>query len=311
MFERFTERSRQVLVLAREEARLLGHHFIGTEHLLLGLIRADGSIAAQVLAELGVELAVVRERVAETIGPPGGPATGSTPFTPFTPRAKKVLEPALRELQQSGGEHIGTEYILLGLIREGEGVGAQILLSLDIGLADVRQRTMQRIDDRTLRRIRLRRAEPEDERQLAALDRATWSPDNSPAPLWDDSVDFYSSDPVENVIVADSDEVPIGYVKLRPTTGPGSNDGLSISGIAVRPDHQRQGLGGRLLEEAIDEARRRGARRLTLHVLGTNTAAIRLYESHGFAVDTVQCRAFQLDERLVDDVVMTRIVDRG
>jgi ribosomal protein S18 acetylase RimI-like enzyme len=146
---------------------------------------------------------------------------------------------------------------------------------------------------------------------LAALDRATWSTDNSPVPLWGDSVDFYSSDPMEDVIVADSDDVPVGYVKLRPPTVPRSDDGLSISGIAVRPDHQRQGLGGRLLEEAIDEARGRGTRRLILHVLGTNAAAIRLYESHGFAVDTVHRRAFWLDQPPVDDVVMTRTVDRG
>jgi hypothetical protein len=144
VFERLTDESRQVLVAALEEARLLDHRFIGTEHILLGLIRADGSIAAQVLAELGAELPAVRERVAETIGPPGGPATGSPPFTP---RAKRVLELALRELIQSGGEHIGPEYILLGLIREGEGVGAQILTSLGIGFTDVRRQIMERLDE--------------------------------------------------------------------------------------------------------------------------------------------------------------------
>jgi hypothetical protein len=142
MFERFTDQSRQVLVLAQEEARLLDHNFIGTEHILLGLIRADGSIASQVLAEVGVELPTVRERVRETIGLAGGATTGSPPFTP---RAKKVLELALREVQQLGGEHIGTEHILLGLIREGEGVGAQVLVSLGIDPPKVRQRVIQRL----------------------------------------------------------------------------------------------------------------------------------------------------------------------
>jgi ribosomal protein S18 acetylase RimI-like enzyme len=163
----------------------------------------------------------------------------------------------------------------------------------------------------TLCVIRLRPAELEDERELAALDRATWSTDNSPVPLWGESVDFYSSDPAENVIVAEEEGVLIGYVKMRRATGPGSKDELGISGLAVSPEHQRRGHGTRLLKEAIDESQRRGAKRLILHVLGTNTAAIRLYQAQGFTVESVHARAFQLDERKVDDVVMTRQVALG
>ena len=136
MFERFTDSARQVLVLAQEEARLLGHSFIGTEHVLLGLLRQDGT-AAEVLTELGTSLATVRERVKETIGLTGAPS-GSPPFTP---RAKKVLELSLREALQLGHHNIGTELILLGLIREGEGVACQVLVSQGIDLDVVRQRS--------------------------------------------------------------------------------------------------------------------------------------------------------------------------
>ena len=136
MFERFTDRARRVLVLAQEEARLLNHNFIGTEHLLLGLIHEGDSVAAKALRSLGVNLEAVREKVEETIGPAGAATTGSPPFTP---RAKKVLELSLREALQLGHNYIGTEHILLGVVREGEGVGAQVLIGLGADLGRVRQ----------------------------------------------------------------------------------------------------------------------------------------------------------------------------
>ena len=142
VFERFTDPARQVLVVAQEEARLLDHHFIGSEHILLGLIRDDGGAAGDVLAETGVSLSVVRERVKETLAAPGGPGQGSPPFTP---RAKKVLELALRDALQLGADYIGTEHLLLGLLREGEGVGAQILSSLGVTLSEVRQRVIGKL----------------------------------------------------------------------------------------------------------------------------------------------------------------------
>src|SRR5580658_10249457 len=135
VFERFTDRARRVLVLAQEEARLLNHSFIGTEHLLLGLIHEGDGLAAKTLESLGISLEAVRAKVADTIGPAGVAPTGSPPFTP---RAKKVLELALREALQLGHNYIGTEHILLGLVREGEGVAAQVLQSLDISLEAVR-----------------------------------------------------------------------------------------------------------------------------------------------------------------------------
>src|SRR6267154_5104634 len=140
MFERFSQRARQVVVLAQEEARLLNHNFIGTEHILLGLIHEGEGVAAKALESLGISLEAVREKVEETIGPAGSSPTGSPPFTP---RAKKVLELSLREALQLGHNYIGTEHILLGLIREGEGVAAQVLQKLGADLNRVRQTVIQ------------------------------------------------------------------------------------------------------------------------------------------------------------------------
>jgi ATP-dependent Clp protease ATP-binding subunit ClpC len=129
-----------VLVLAQEEARLLNHSFIGTEHILLGLIHEGEGLAAKALESLGISLEAVREKVEETIGPAGSAPTGSPPFTP---RAKKVLELSLREALQLGHNYIGTEHMLLGLVREGEGVAAQVLQSLGADLPRVRQQVIQ------------------------------------------------------------------------------------------------------------------------------------------------------------------------
>ncbi|HEX3425857.1 MAG TPA: Clp protease N-terminal domain-containing protein, partial [Acidimicrobiales bacterium] len=140
MFERFTDRARRVLVLAQEEARLLNHNFIGTEHILLGLIHEGEGVAAKALESLGISLEAVREKVEETIGPAGSSTAGSPPFTP---RAKKVLELSLREALQLGHNYIGTEHMLLGLVREGEGVAAQVLVNLGADLSRVRQQVIQ------------------------------------------------------------------------------------------------------------------------------------------------------------------------
>jgi hypothetical protein len=139
MFERFTDRARRVLVLAQEEARLLDHNFIGTEHILLGLIHEGDGVAAKALEGLGISLEAVRQRVGETIAP-AETATNASP--PFTPRAKKVLELSLREALQLGHNFIGTEHLLLGLVREGEGVAASVLVSLGADLSRVRQQVI-------------------------------------------------------------------------------------------------------------------------------------------------------------------------
>ena len=140
MFERFTDRARRVVVLAQEEARLLNHNYIGTEHILLGLIHEGEGVAAKALESLGISLEAVREQVEEIIGQGGSSPSG---HIPFTPRAKKVLELSLREALQLGHNYIGTEHILLGLIREGEGVAAQVLTKLGADLSRVRQQVIQ------------------------------------------------------------------------------------------------------------------------------------------------------------------------
>lgn len=140
MFERFTDRARRVVVLAQEEARLLNHNYIGTEHILLGLIHEGEGVAAKGLESLGISLEAVRNQVEEIIGQGGTSPSG---HIPFTPRAKKVLELSLREALQLGHNYIGTEHILLGLIREGEGVAAQVLVKLGADLSRVRQQVIQ------------------------------------------------------------------------------------------------------------------------------------------------------------------------
>ena len=161
MFERFTEQARRVVVLAQDEARMLDHNYIGTEHILLGLIHEGHGLAARALESLGISLAVVRQQVEEIIGrgqqqPPSG-------HIPFTPRAKKVLELSLREALQLGHTYIGTEHILLGLIREGDGVAAQVLVGVGVDLNRARQQVIQLVAGR---------AEPQEEVAIAGDLRA-------------------------------------------------------------------------------------------------------------------------------------------
>jgi ATP-dependent Clp protease ATP-binding subunit ClpC len=140
MFEKFTDRARRVVVLAQEEARMLNHNYIGTEHILLGLVHEDDGVAAKAFRNLDISGEAVRQQVEEIIGrgeiSPGG-------HIPFTPRAKKVLELSLRESIHLGHNYIGTEHILLGLLREGEGVAAQVLVRLGADLNQVRREVIR------------------------------------------------------------------------------------------------------------------------------------------------------------------------
>ena len=140
MFERFTDRARRVVVLAQDEARLLGHNYIGTEHVLLGLIREGDGVAAKALTTLDISLEATRQQIEGIIGRGQEAPKG---HIPFTPRAKKVLELSLREATQIGHDYIGTEHILLGLIREGDGVAAQVLVASGADLNRVRQQVIQ------------------------------------------------------------------------------------------------------------------------------------------------------------------------
>ena len=140
MFERFTDRARRALTWAQEEARLLNHSFIGTEHLLLGLIHEREGVGVRALQSLGVSLEAVRGKVEETVGMSGTPPSGSPPFTP---RAKKVLEPRSAKRCRWVDSYIGTEHLLLGLVREGEGVAATVLVTLGADLHRVRQEVLK------------------------------------------------------------------------------------------------------------------------------------------------------------------------
>jgi ATP-dependent Clp protease ATP-binding subunit ClpC len=143
VFERFTDRARRVVVLAQEEARMLNHDYIGTEHILLGLVREGEGVAAMALESLDISLADIRGQVEQIIGQGEAAPVG---HIPFTPRAKKVLELALREALQLGHDYIGTEHILLGLVREGEGVAAQVLVALGADLERVRQAVLELLE---------------------------------------------------------------------------------------------------------------------------------------------------------------------
>jgi Clp amino terminal domain, pathogenicity island component len=186
MLERFTDRARRVVVLAQEEARRLDHNYIGTEHILLGIIHEGEGVAAEALESLGISLDAVRQQVEEIIGRGQQAPSG---HIPFTPRAKRVLELSLREALQLGHRYIGTEHILLGLIREGDGVAAQVLVRLGADLNLVRHQVIQLLAGRAAEepgpgvKVRLEMVEQQltaIERQLTAIEqRVGIGPDTS------------------------------------------------------------------------------------------------------------------------------------
>jgi ATP-dependent Clp protease ATP-binding subunit ClpC len=137
VFERFTDRARKSVVLAQEEARMLRHSWIGTEHLLLGLLHEGGGVGARALEQMGLSLEEVRREVTAVVGPGPG-VEGPVAHIPFTPRAKKVMELSLREAIGMGHNYIGTEHLLLALMREGEGIAAQVLQKRGLDLGRVR-----------------------------------------------------------------------------------------------------------------------------------------------------------------------------
>jgi hypothetical protein len=178
VFERFADGSRSVLVLAQEEARTLAHGFVGTEHVLLGLLRVDRGIAARVLRENGVTLDAARSDVAAIVGstsrggPPQPPSPPSPLSPPFTPRAKKVLELAVREALQSGDDHVEPEHLLLGLIGEGGGVACQVLVRLGVSPQELRPRVVELVSQDARRGRRPDRSPQKDEMPPRA---APWS----------------------------------------------------------------------------------------------------------------------------------------
>ncbi len=228
MFERFTDRARRVVVLAQEEARLLNHNYIGTEHILLGLIHEGEGVAAQALESLKISLESVREEVESVIGQGGSAPSG---HIPFTPRAKKILELSLREALKLKHNYIGTEHILLGLLREGEGVAAQVLVKLGAGLPRVREQVIQLL-------------EASDEATASA-----WITEPEGTVVVSDRVNVFSRGPLE-ATVGYSRAVRVGrHVAVAGTTTLGP-DGVEHPGDCYR----QAKVVLKYIEDALDRA---------------------------------------------------------
>ena len=228
MFERFTDGARLVVVLSQEEARLLNHNYIGTEHILLGLIREGEGTAAKALESLKISLESVRGQVEEVIGPGDKAPQG---HIPFTPRAKKILELSLREALKLKHNYIGTEHILLGLLREGEGVAAQVLVKLGAGLPRVREQVIQLL-------------EASDEATASA-----WITEPEGTVVVSDRVNVFSRGPLE-ATVGYSRAVRVGrHVAVAGTTTLGP-DGVDHPGDC----HAQAKLVLQYIEDALDRA---------------------------------------------------------
>lgn len=172
MFERFTDRARRVAILSQEEARLLNHHQIGTEHHLLGLIHEGEGIAALALAEHGITLEAARTEVEKLSAPMTEPFNG---HMPYTPRSKKILELSLREALQLGHNYIGTEHILLGLIREGQGKGCQVIVTMGVQLHELRETIIRILSGYAGKESRQRLSGPSSRRGTARAEDADWN----------------------------------------------------------------------------------------------------------------------------------------
>jgi ribosomal protein S18 acetylase RimI-like enzyme len=295
VFERFTEAARRVVVLAQEEARLLDHDYIGTEHLLLGLIAEGDGVGARALEALEISLPSVRTQVEEIIGRGKTTPVG---HIPFTPRAKKVLELSLLEARELGDQHIGTEHLLLGLVREGEGVAAQVLRELGVSLGDVRSAVsatrlgQEAGPDRT---AVLRPMLPDE--FVAYLE---WAIDDYAAELERNgkvtgvaakaasraSFDSLLPDGLATVghflLVAmdPDDDERVGVLWFGPST---DDPAMAwIYDITVDGDKRERGWGRAIMRAFEGEARAHGFARAGLNVYGDNHIARRLYESLGY-----------------------------
>jgi len=295
VFERFTHPARKVVVLAQEEARVLNHDYIGTEHLLLGLIAENEGIGAQALEALDIAFPSIRLQVEEIVGRGQTPVTG---HIPFTPRAKKVLELSLLEARELGDQHIGTEHLLLGLVREGEGVASQVLKRLGVTFDEVRSaviaaRSGRKVDQHPA--AVLRPMLPDE-----FVTYLEWAIDDYAAELERNGKAVGESAKVASRASFDS-ALPHGlatqeHVLLVATDpddgervgvlwfGPSTDDPAMAWIYDISVDEEKRGRGwGRAIMRAFEgEARARGFARAGLNVYADNHIARRLYESLGF-----------------------------
>jgi ribosomal protein S18 acetylase RimI-like enzyme len=298
VFERFTDRARRVVVLAQEEARLLNHNYIGTEHLLLGILHEGEGIAARALRALHIGLDDVRRDVREIIGLGQAAPIG---HIPFTPRSKKVLELSLKEAMQLGDRHIGTEHLLLGLVREGDGVGAQVLLRLGADLNRVRDTVMTVLTTGSVHdtlpevAMRLMREDEYDAwLSKATEDYARENAENKEISfeealpkaraemaglLWDGL-----ATPNHTIEIAEDPTTGerLGYLWHARETRESGREVLWLYDIYVEEAHRGRGVGRRLMQVLEDRAREMGLSRIELNVSGHNAGARSLYESLGY-----------------------------
>ena len=294
MFERFTDRARRVVVLAQGEARLLDHNYIGTEHLLLGLIAEGEGVGARALQALDVSLPSIRAQIEEIIGRGQTQPAG---HIPFTPRAKKVLELSLREALQLGHNYIGTEHLLLGLVREGEGVAAQVLGNLGVELDDVRTVVMTTLSVPQIpqRAVDLRMMLPDEfvtylewaiDDYAAELERNGKAVGEAAKVTSSASFDSVLPDGLTTqghvlLVAADPDDGRrVGVLWFGPST---DDPAMAwVYDITVDEERRRQGWGRAIMRAFEGEARARGFARAGLNVYGDNHVARRLYESLGY-----------------------------
>jgi ribosomal protein S18 acetylase RimI-like enzyme len=299
MFERFTDRARRVVVLAQEEARLLNHNYIGTEHILLGLVHEGEGVAARALEALHIELDVVRRDVREVIGQGQGAPTG---HIPFTPRAKKVLELSLREALQLGHKYIGTEHILLGLIREGEGVAAEVLRRLGADRERVRTTIMALLSTGSvphgpLPDVEMRSMRDDEYDAWLAWETEGYARDiaENKGISFEDALPKSRADmqgllpdglatPNHAIEIAEDPESGdrLGHLWYARVTREGGREVLWLYDIHVEEGQRGRGVGRKLMEILEERAREMGLGRIELNVFGGNAPARRLYESFGY-----------------------------
>jgi ribosomal protein S18 acetylase RimI-like enzyme len=296
VFERFTDRARRVVVLAQEEARLLDHDSIGTEHLLLGLIDEGEGIGAQALVELGVSADALRARIEEQIGRGSGMPAGTIPFTTS---AKKVLELSLRASRALGHDYIGTEHILIGLVDEYEGVAAGMLREHGVRDPDVRSTVRTLLEGRTpspRRAVRFRAMTPVEFTEYldwvvgdyaAELDRNGKATGDAAVAASRASFEGLLPDGVatarQTLLIAEDDDDGrrVGLLWFGPSTDDASM--AWIYDITVDETHRGEGWGRAIMRAFEGEARSRGYTRAGLNVYADNHVARRLYESLGYA----------------------------
>jgi GNAT superfamily N-acetyltransferase len=279
MFKRFTDRARRVVVLAQEEARMLNHNYIGTEHILLGLIHEGEGVAAKALESLGISLDAVRQQVEEIIGQGQRAPSG---HIPFTPRAKRALELSRTEAAQLGHNYIGTEHILLGLIREGDGVAAQVLMRLGADLNRVRQQVIQLLSGQQPQPVGAMKVRPREAAdRTAAL--AFLTRHNSARVARRGEL----LEPLDHpALLAEADGEVVGMLTYVPDPGWDQCEVLTLH--ATRQWH---GVGTALIKAVEQLAAGHGCARLWLITTNDNVDALRFYQRRGFELAAIHRHA--------------------